>query len=69
MAAFTFKLEHPDGTPANPDTLKTAVPNWRVGDTIPLGRERALQVIEVRRDPERDADSVLVVEAVDDGLT
>lgn len=35
--AFTFKLEHPDGTPADPPTLKSAVPNWEVGDQIPLG--------------------------------
>ena len=34
--AFTFKLEHADGTPADPPTLHTAVPNWRPGDTIPL---------------------------------
>jgi hypothetical protein len=35
--AFTFKLEHEDGTPANPPTLHTAVPNWRARETIPLG--------------------------------
>jgi hypothetical protein len=27
--AFTFKLEHEDGTPADPPTLHAAVPNWR----------------------------------------
>jgi hypothetical protein len=26
--AFTFKLEKEDGTPAEPATLHTAVPNW-----------------------------------------
>jgi hypothetical protein len=31
MAAFTFKLELADGTPADPPTLKTAVPDWRPG--------------------------------------
>jgi hypothetical protein len=36
--AFQFKLEHNDGTPANPALLKTAVPNWQAGDTIPLPR-------------------------------
>jgi hypothetical protein len=35
--AFTYKLEHEDGTPAGPPTLRTAVPNWRPGDAIPLG--------------------------------
>jgi hypothetical protein len=32
---FTFKLEREDGTPAEPAILKTAVPNWQAGDTIP----------------------------------
>jgi hypothetical protein len=35
--AFTFKLEHPDGTPADPPTLRSAVPNWEIGDKIPRG--------------------------------
>jgi len=38
--AFMFKLEAPDGTPAETPTLKSAVPNWRPGDAIPLGRSR-----------------------------
>jgi hypothetical protein len=57
--AFTFKLEHEDGTPADPPVLKTAVPNWNVGDTIPVSAGRILRVIETRfEDPE---DPVLVV--------
>ena len=36
--AFLFKLETTDGAPAEPPTLATAVPNWRSGDEIPLGR-------------------------------
>ena len=39
--AFTFKLEHPDGTPADPPTLRSAVPNWEIGDRIPRGPEEA----------------------------
>jgi hypothetical protein len=56
--AFTFKLEHQDGTPADPPTLHTAVPNWSPGDTIPLGH-RTLRVLEVRNDSDG---GVLVVE-------
>jgi hypothetical protein len=56
--AFTFKLEHADGTPADPPTLHTAVPNWRPGDTIPLGH-RTLRVTDVR--DESDG-RVLVIE-------
>jgi hypothetical protein len=46
--AFRFKLEHEDGTPADPPTLHTAVPNWQAGDTIPLGADRILRVVETR---------------------
>jgi hypothetical protein len=46
---FTFKLVKEDGTPAEPATLHTAVPNWSPGDTIPLGPVKgALRVVEVR---------------------
>ena len=58
--AFTFKLEHEDGTPADPPTLHAAVPNWRPGETIPLGADRTLRVIEIR--PGKD-ENVLVVES------
>jgi hypothetical protein len=34
--AFTFKLEHPDGTPADPPTIRSAVPNWEIGVRIPM---------------------------------
>jgi hypothetical protein len=40
MAGFTYRLEHEDGTPADPPTFRTAVPNWQAGDTIPLGAGR-----------------------------
>jgi hypothetical protein len=61
--AFTYKLEHEDGTPADPPILRTAASAWSPGDTIPLGRDRTLRVIEVRPGREPDADAVLVVEA------
>jgi hypothetical protein len=57
---FTFRLLQEDGTPADPPTLKAAVPNWRAGDTIPLG-ERTLRVVDVR-DDDADQAPVLVVE-------
>ena len=60
--SFTFTLEHEDGTPAEPPTLATAVPNWRPGDTIPLGHDRTLRVIDVRDGGTPDDDAVLVVE-------
>jgi hypothetical protein len=48
MGLFAFKLERADGTPADPPTFKTAVPTWQRGDTIPLGKDRTLQVIGTR---------------------
>jgi hypothetical protein len=63
MAGFLFRLELEGGTPADPPTFETAVPNWRPGDTIPLGRDRILRVIDTRLGRE-DEDPVLVVETV-----
>jgi hypothetical protein len=62
MAGFLFRLETPEGAPAEPSTLSSAVPNWRVGDTIPLGR-RVLRVVELR-DDDADQPPVLVVKDV-----
>jgi hypothetical protein len=59
MAGFIFRLEHQDGTPAEPPVLHTAVPNWHEGDTIPLGADRMLRVTETRFE---DEELVLVVE-------
>jgi hypothetical protein len=62
--AFTYKLQLEDGTPADPPTLSTAVPTWRDGDVIPLGRDRGLRVIGRRPEQEPDKAPVLVVEPV-----
>jgi hypothetical protein len=64
MAGFAFKLEHEDGTPADPPTLKAAVPDWRAGNTIALGPGRTLRVVGTRVEEGSDGDpvSVLVVE-------
>jgi hypothetical protein len=47
--------------PAEPPTLTSAVPNWRAGDTIPLGAGRMLRVLDLR-DDDADKPPVLVVE-------
>lgn len=59
---FRYVLERVDGTPADPPTVKLAVPNMRPGDTIPLPRGRTLRVVQVRFYP--DQDPALVVEDV-----
>jgi hypothetical protein len=61
MGAFTFKLERLDVTPADPPTIKSAVPNWSAGDTIPLSASRTLRVVHVRHHDAAEA-PVLVVE-------
>jgi hypothetical protein len=58
--AFAYRLEHQDGTPADPPTFRTAVPNWQAGDVIPLGGW-SLRVVEVR-DDDADQAPTLVVE-------
>jgi hypothetical protein len=60
MAGFLFRLETPEGIPADPPTIASAVPNWKAGDTIPLGR-RTLRVVAVR-DDDADQPPVLIVE-------
>jgi hypothetical protein len=61
MGAFAFRLEHPDGTPADPPTYRSTVLSWRQGDTIPLRPGRTLHVLGVR-DDDADQPPVLVVE-------
>ena len=34
---YTFRLEQPDGTPADPPQVRLGVYRWQPGDTIPLG--------------------------------
>jgi hypothetical protein len=60
VAGFLFKLEPPEGAPAEPPSLSAAVPNWGPGDVIHLGT-RALRVVGVR-DEDADQPPVLVVE-------
>jgi hypothetical protein len=60
MAGFFFRLETADGTPAEPPTLHSAVPNWRAGDSIYFGY-KTLRVVGVR-DDDADQAPVLVVE-------
>ena len=62
MAGFLFRLETATGEPAEPPTLRSAVPNWSAGDTIPLGA-RTLRVVDVRNE---DEPPVLVVEEMAD---
>jgi len=59
---FIFQLVLEDGTPADPPVLDTAVPNWSAGDTISLGRDQSLRVIDARPGREQDEEPVLVVE-------
>jgi hypothetical protein len=60
---FTFRLEHMDGTLAEPPTIESTVTNWRVGETIPIGRDRTLRVVGIVVSNE-DEPSTLIVEDV-----
>ena len=44
MAGFLFRLETVDGEPAEPPTLSSAVPDWKPGHTIHIGK-RTLRVL------------------------
>jgi hypothetical protein len=60
MAGFPFRLETPEGLPAEPPQLTSGGPNWRPGNTIPLGYG-TLPVVAVR-DDDAEQPPVLVVE-------
>jgi hypothetical protein len=60
---FTFKLEQADWTPAEPPTIRSAVPGMRPGDTIPIRRDRTVRVVGVQVD-KTDQPTVLIVEDV-----
>jgi len=62
MAGFLFRLETTEGEPAAPPMLSAAVPDWKPGHTIHLGR-RTLRVVGVR-DDDGDQPPVLIVEDV-----
>jgi hypothetical protein len=53
-----------DGTATDPPAFRTAVPNWRPGDPIPIKPRRTLRVIGVRLANGDDDQRVLVVEEV-----
>ena len=52
MAGFLFRLETPEGVPAERPMIGSAVPSWKQGHTIPLG-DRTPRVVRIRDD---DAD-------------
>jgi hypothetical protein len=54
---FKYQLELKDGTPAGDYTA--AVPNWKRGDTIPLGPGKSYRVVDVK--PHATLSGVLVV--------
>jgi hypothetical protein len=57
---FTYKLEHQDGTPADPPSMRSAAGvTWRPGDMIPLGR-KTLRVVAIRDDDADQAPSLVV---------
>jgi hypothetical protein len=68
MAGFLFRLETVDGSPAQPSSLESAVPNWAPGDMITLSRSRQLRVVELR-DDDADRPPLLIVEDVAEGAT
>lgn len=58
-----YRLELPSGEPADPPTLKSSEPNWRVGDRIFLGPKRPrLRVVALQARATEEGERVLVVE-------
>jgi hypothetical protein len=51
------------GPRAGPPTLRSAVPDWHAGNTMPLGRDKSPRVVEVRSASDPDEDPVQVVKS------
>ena len=62
--AFIYKLVLEDGTPADPPTLDTAVPNWLPATQSRSAPSRSLRIIDTPAGQQSDGHAVLVVEAV-----
>jgi hypothetical protein len=57
------KLELANGEHADPPTFQSAIPNWKVGDTIVLGPRRPeLRVVALHAGTTAEGEQVLVVE-------
>jgi hypothetical protein len=60
---FAFALVLPDGTPAG--TFNTAVPNWKLGDTLDTGGDE-FRIVDIdASDPPEGTHGVFTVEAVE----
>jgi hypothetical protein len=61
---FRFLLVHPDGEPADPAMLVTAIPSWRPGDEFLCGPElRKFRIVAIDpEDPPERTHGVFVVE-------
>jgi hypothetical protein len=51
---FRFLLRLEDGEPNDPAVFVTAVPNWTVGEVIPLGRGERLRVLAINDDVDEE---------------
>lgn len=61
---FTFELRNEDGTPADPPTFVTAVPNWHAGDTFLLRPGRVLRIVAIEAHDEAPPHATWTVERV-----
>ena len=58
----TYRMILLDGSPADPPTLRSAVPDWKPGHTIPRGPGKPrLLVLGVHADNDHEHDGVLIV--------
>jgi hypothetical protein len=51
---FTFRMIKPDGSPADPPTFTSAVPNWDVGDEAMVRPDHRFRIVAVAYDEEND---------------
>jgi hypothetical protein len=59
--SFTFRMRLPDGSPAEPPTFTSAVPDWRVGDLVRIGTEHRYTITGTSYDENTDTTTWIVM--------
>jgi hypothetical protein len=58
---LTFQMRLVDGTPADPPTFVSAVPNWRIGDPVRIGGDVRYTITGMSYDATSDMTTRIVM--------
>lgn len=49
---FHYRLQNPDGNPADPPTFTSSEPDWRAGDTVLIRPGTEYRIVGIEAAPE-----------------